>query len=140
VPPVPSIQGFSEHDLLALIVERKTGLPFAVAVEKLVLRPLSLAASGADDDSKSNVMRMAKGYQPEGTYELIPASTIHWSAKAGNASVYTTAADEARLVSNIFSGRFLSAASRGPYSIPRRESAMAGSGTRTSVSMKLCIT
>jgi CubicO group peptidase (beta-lactamase class C family) len=103
----------SAYNLLALIVERKTGLPFAVAVEELVLRPLSLAASGVDDDSKSNVMRMAKGYQPEGTYELIPASTIHWSAKAGNASVYTTAADEARLVSNIFSGRFLSAASRG---------------------------
>lgn len=41
-----------------------------------------------------------------------PAGTIHWSAKTGNASVYTTAADEARWVDALFSGDVLSAASR----------------------------
>src|SRR5499425_523913 len=44
----------SAYNLLALIVEKKTGLPFAVALQKLVFRPLGLKASGVDDDSVAN--------------------------------------------------------------------------------------
>ena len=55
---------------------------------------------------------MAKGYEPEGTYALKPATVIHWSAKTGNASVYTTARDEARWIEALFNGRYLSASSR----------------------------
>jgi CubicO group peptidase (beta-lactamase class C family) len=55
---------------------------------------------------------MAKGYEPEGTYGLKPAHSIYWSAKAGNASVYTTAGDEARWVNALMNGRPLSVASR----------------------------
>jgi CubicO group peptidase (beta-lactamase class C family) len=102
----------SAYNLLALIVEKKSGLPFAAAVERLIFRPMSLTASGVDDDSMTHAIRMAKGYQPEGTYGLKPAGAIHWSAKTGNASVYTTAGDEARWVHALFSGHVLSAASR----------------------------
>jgi hypothetical protein len=35
-------------------------------------------------------LQLAKGYQPEGTYGLKPATAIHWSAEAGSASVITT--------------------------------------------------
>ena len=101
----------SAYNLLALIVEKKTGLPFASAVQMLVLRPLSLASSGVDDDGKSHGSAMAKGYQPDGTYGLTPATTIHWSAKTGNASVYTTTADEARLAAAFFGGGFFTASS-----------------------------
>lgn len=103
----------SAYNLLALIVEKKTDLPFAPALDTLVFRPLGLTASGADDDSVSNATRMAKGYEPEGAYELRPAKAIHWSAKTGNASVYTTANDEARWVDALFNGHALSATSRG---------------------------
>jgi len=102
----------SAYNLLALVVEKKTGLPFAVALQKLVFRPLGLTASGVDDDSVTNAKYMAKGYEPEAAYELKSAKAIHWSAKAGNASVYTTANDEARWVQALFSGHFLGAASR----------------------------
>lgn len=102
----------SAYNLLALIVEKKTGLPFAAAVERLVFQPMGLKGAGVDDDSMTEAIRQAKGYEPEGTYGLKRASTIHWSAKTGNGSVYTTAGDEARWVAALFSGHMLSAVSR----------------------------
>jgi CubicO group peptidase (beta-lactamase class C family) len=102
----------SAYNLLALIVERKTGLPFAAALDTLVFRPLALKASAADDDSVTDATYMAKGYETEGAYDLKPAKAIHWSAKTGNASGYTTGADEARWVDTLFNGHALSAASR----------------------------
>ena len=102
----------SAYNLLALIVEKKTGLPFAAAVRSLVFRPANLTASGVDDDSMNHAIRMAKGYEPDGTYGLKPARGIHWSAKAGNASVYTTAGDEARWLDALFHGHILGATSR----------------------------
>jgi CubicO group peptidase (beta-lactamase class C family) len=102
----------SAYNLLALIVEKKTGLPFAAAVERLVFRPMRLTASGVDDDSVTHSKHMAKGYKPEGTYGLTPATAIHWSGKTGNASVYTTAGDAARWVDTLFNGHVLTAASR----------------------------
>jgi D-alanyl-D-alanine carboxypeptidase len=101
----------SAYNLLALIVEKRTGLSFGAAVDRLIFRPLSLTASGVDDDSVRDAAHMAKGYEPLGTYELKPASLIHWSAKTGNASAFTTARDEARWVDALFHGRFLRASS-----------------------------
>ena len=102
----------SAYNLLALIVEKKTGLTFAAAVKRLVFGPMGLTASGIDDDSQLHSTRMAHGYEPEGQIGLKPAASIHWSAKAGNASVYTTAADEAQWVDALFSGHPISASSR----------------------------
>ena len=101
----------SAYNLLALIVEKKTGLPFAAAVRRLVFRPANLTASGVDDDSMNHPTHMAKGYEPDGTYGLKAARSIHWSAKTGNASVYTTAVDEARWLDALFNGHVLSATS-----------------------------
>ena len=102
----------SAYNLLALIVEKKTGQNFAAALETLVFRPLALEASGSDDDSATTGKDMAKGYEPEGLSSLKPAAPFHWSAKTGNASIYTTASDEARWVNALFRGPALSAASR----------------------------
>ena len=102
----------SAYNVLALIVEKKTGLPFAKAVEKLVFRPAGLTASGIDDDSTVHASHLAKGYEPEGTYGLKQARLIRWSAKTGNASVYTTARNEAQWVRTLFRDHFLSASSR----------------------------
>jgi CubicO group peptidase (beta-lactamase class C family) len=102
----------SAYNLLALIIEKKTDLPFPVALDKLVFRPLGLTSSAADDDSAPSAKSLAKGYAPEGVRDLKPAKAIHWSAKAGNASVYTTADDEARWIEAWFNGHGLSAGSR----------------------------
>ena len=100
------------YNVLALIIEKKTGLPFAAALERLVFRPMGLTASGVDDDSMPQAEDLAKGYEPEGTYGLKLATAIHWSAKTGNGSVYTTATDEAQWVDKLFRGKALSASSR----------------------------
>lgn len=102
----------SAYNLLAFIIERKRGLPFAAALKELVFRPIGLGSTGIDDDSVANAPAMAKGYQPIGTYGLRPAQAIHWSGKTGNASAYSTVGDEAKWVDALFGGRVLSPASR----------------------------
>ncbi len=102
----------SAYNLLALMVEKKTRAPFAAAVEERVFRPAGLTASGVDDDSVSTMLNMAKGYEPEGSAGLKPAQAIHWSAKTGNGSAYTTVGDAMRWVDTLFLSGFLSPASR----------------------------
>jgi CubicO group peptidase (beta-lactamase class C family) len=98
----------SAYNMLALIIEKKTGVPFAEAVRKLVFRPLGMNDSGIDDDSPAAARNAAKGYQPIGLYDIQAASPIHWSAKAGNASAYSTASDELRFVRGVLGDKFLS--------------------------------
>ncbi|MGH7489674.1 MAG: serine hydrolase domain-containing protein, partial [bacterium] len=101
----------SAYNLLALIVEKKTNLPFGVAVRQLVLAPLHMTHSGVDNDDVSSTS-VARGYSPDGVFGLTSTPPIHWSAKTGNASVYLSASDEARWVHALFKGNFLSPTSR----------------------------
>ena len=55
---------------------------------------------------------MANGYEPEGVKGLKRSTAIHWSAKTGNASVYATVGDEAKLVDALFLGQLLSKSAR----------------------------
>lgn len=102
----------SAYNLLALIVEKKTGLAFGAAIDKLVLRPAGLSETLIDDDAIQSTPHVARGYQPDGVYGLKPAAPIHWSAKTGNASVLTTTGDEARFVGALLSGGLLQEQSR----------------------------
>lgn len=102
----------SAYNLLALIVETKTHLPLARAMDQLIFRPAGLSRTSIDDDNLGGAQDVAQGYQPEGVRELKPAAVIHWSAKAGNASLVTTALDQARWVRVVFGDRLLKAASR----------------------------
>ncbi|HTP68295.1 MAG TPA: serine hydrolase domain-containing protein [Dongiaceae bacterium] len=101
----------SAYNLLALIIQKKTGLTFKDAMQRLVFEPFGLKHSGVDDDFV-NVRKMAKGYAPEGTYGLKPAKPIHWSGKTGNASAFATAGDEALWVRELFHSEKLTATSR----------------------------
>ncbi len=98
----------SAYNLLALIIERKAEMPFADAVKQLVFAPLGMADSGIDDDRPDARPNNAKGYKPMGLYDLGAAEPIHWSAKAGNGSAYTTAGDELKFVQALVGGNFLS--------------------------------
>jgi len=102
----------SAYNLLALILENKTGLPFAAAMRELVFHPTGLSQAFIDEDTISSAHDIADGYQPKGVSELEPAASIHWSAKAGNASAVISAADSARLVRALFHSSFLKDPSR----------------------------
>jgi CubicO group peptidase (beta-lactamase class C family) len=99
----------SAYNLLALIIERKSGVPFAEAVRRLVFRPLGMNDSGIDDDAPAVARNTAKGYQPAGLYDIAAADPIHWSAKAGNGSAYSTATDELKFVTALLGGKFVGA-------------------------------
>jgi len=101
----------SGQNLLALIVERKTGLPFAAAMGRLVFEPFGMRDSGVDDDGAIEAA-VARGYQVAGTFGLKPAPAIHWSAKPGNGSAYTTASDVWTWLRGVVHGHLLSDASR----------------------------
>ncbi|MBV8149769.1 MAG: beta-lactamase family protein, partial [Candidatus Eremiobacteraeota bacterium] len=83
----------SGQNLLALIIERKTGLTFAQAMKTEVFEPFGLRDSGVDDDNPIDGP-VAQGHQLAGPFGLKRAPDIHWSAKSGNGSAYTTVLDE----------------------------------------------
>lgn len=101
----------SGQNLLALIIERKTGLMFAQAMKALVFDPFGMRDSGVDDDGPIDGP-VAQGYKPAGTFGLIPAPATHWSAKSGNGSAYTTVSDEWKWLQGLLHGNLLSESSR----------------------------
>jgi len=103
----------SAYNLLALIIEKKMGVSFATAMQQLVFALAKLTHTSIDDDDDAaGPVSVAKGYDPQGVFALTSTTPIHWSAKSGNASVRSTAADEARWVRLLFHGGFLSERSR----------------------------
>lgn len=102
----------SAYNLLALIIERSTGRPFAEALHTLVFEPLGMTTAVADDDTPTDSPPFARGNQPRGVSDLEGAPPIHWSGKAGNASVALSARDYARWADALFHRRFLSDSSR----------------------------
>ena len=101
----------SGQNLLALIIESKTGLTFAQAMKAEVFDPFGMHDSGIDDDGPIRDP-VAKGYQVSGTFGLKPAPLIHWSAKSGNGSAYTTVSDELKWLRGLVRGGLLSKSSR----------------------------
>jgi CubicO group peptidase (beta-lactamase class C family) len=97
----------SAYNVLARIIEIETHETFAAAMTQLVFEPLQLSGAGIDDDDVADDASLAKGYEPLGLSDLAPATPIHWSAKAGNASVFETARDEAQWVDALFGGQAL---------------------------------
>jgi D-alanyl-D-alanine carboxypeptidase len=101
----------SAYNLLALIIEKKTGLPFKEAMRREVFAPLKMTDSGIDDDGPI-AAPVALGHVENGAVSLKPAPTIHFSAKPGNGSAYSTVGDEHRWLAGFFSRSFLSDANR----------------------------
>jgi len=96
----------SAYNLLALIVEKKTGLSFGKALKTLVFEPAHLSQTLIDDDVAGGGTD-ATGYRPVGVSGLERVAPIHWSAKTGNASVVTTARDLTHWVEEELEGQFL---------------------------------
>jgi D-alanyl-D-alanine carboxypeptidase len=101
----------SGQNLLALIIERKTGLTFAQAMKAEVFDPFGMRDSGVDDDGPI-AGPVAQGYQVAGTFGLKPAPAIHWSAKAGNGSAYATASDVSKWLQGLMRDNLLLESSR----------------------------
>lgn len=101
----------SGQNLLALIIERKTGLTFAQAMKREVFDPFRMRDSGIDDDAPIGGP-LAEGQKPSGPYGLERAPAMHWSAKPGNGSAYSTVGDERKWLTELVHGNQLSERSK----------------------------
>ena len=90
----------SAYNVLALIIEKKTGLPFKEAMRREVFAPLKMTDSGIDDDGPI-AAPVALGHVESGAVSLKLAPTIHFSAKPGNGSAYSTVGDEHRWLAHL---------------------------------------
>src|SRR3954468_5521008 len=80
----------SAFNVLALIIERKMGMDFPRAMQRLFFAPAGMSHSSVDD-ANAPCRDAARGCAPEGVEGITAAQSIRWSAKAGNASACTTA-------------------------------------------------
>ena len=101
----------SAYNVLALIIERKTGLHFAEAMRQLVFAPAGMRDSGADDDGPMS-STTAVGQNVIGEFGLKIAPAIHWSALPGNGSVYSTTRDINIWFDALLNDKLLSASAR----------------------------
>jgi CubicO group peptidase (beta-lactamase class C family) len=81
----------SNYNLLALIVEKASGLPFDAFLQREILAPLKLGRTGHRGPMSRIVPDLADGYAPEGALGLERAAYLDWSSKTGNGSLYSDA-------------------------------------------------
>lgn len=102
----------SNYNLLAYVIERVSGMPYARYIEQEITRPLGLHSTGHRDRMADIVPGLATGYAPHGNVELERAQYLDWSTKTGNGSLHSTAGDLARFAQAMHGPRLLSDASR----------------------------
>ena len=83
----------SNYNLLALVIERVSGMSYGDFVRREILEPLDLRNTGHPDRADAIIPKLAAGYSPVGRAELARAPWIDWTVKTGNGSLYSTGAD-----------------------------------------------
>lgn len=102
----------SNYNLLALVIEKVSGLDYGAFLQARVLAPMGLANTGHHGSAAMIVPNIASGYAPTGAVGLERAPYIDWSVKVGNGSLYSDAAGVARFLRNVHRSTLLSLASR----------------------------
>ena len=97
----------SNYALLALIIEKVSGMPYGEFVEREIFRPLGMMDSGHRGDDAAIISRMSQGYRAEGRSGLSRPAWFDWTVKTGNGSLYSTAADLNRFVDGYFQDRLV---------------------------------
>lgn len=83
----------TNYNLLALIIEKISGLSYGAFMEKYILSPLRLTNTGSHTKVTNIIPNIAKGYTSDGNFGLEKSQYLDWSSKTGNGSVYTTIED-----------------------------------------------
>jgi CubicO group peptidase (beta-lactamase class C family) len=97
----------SNYVLLALIIEKVSGMPYGEFVQREIFGPLSMTASGHRGDDTAIIDRMSQGYLVQGRSGLSRPAWFDWTVKTGNGSLYATAGDLFRFVRGYFGGRVI---------------------------------
>lgn len=102
----------SNYNLLALVVEKVSGMGYGEFLAEQIFRPAGMTRTGHHGDYRTIIADRATGYAPAGRADLELAPQIDWSIKTGNGSLYSTLGDLLRWQRALAGGRVLSEASR----------------------------
>lgn len=102
----------SNYNLLAHIIERISGQSYGAFISREILEPLGLRETGHRARMTDIIVGLADGYAPEGPLGLQRAQYLDWTAKTGNGSLYSSAADLVRAVRGLHGDTLLNAQSR----------------------------
>lgn len=105
--------GRNEYILLASIIEKVSGKSFGVYLKEEIFDPLGMKNTGhfSYDTNESDIVNLSKGWTEVGFIGLKRAPVIHWSAKTGHASIYSTAEDMGKFANAIANRELLSSKS-----------------------------
>ena len=97
----------SNYNLLALIIEKVSGRDFGSFLQEAIFGKLGLAKTGHHGSATQVIPNAATGYAPAGATGLERATYLDWSVKTGNGSLYSDAADIARFMRSVHTGKLL---------------------------------
>lgn len=120
--------------VVAAVIEQATGLPYARAVEQLVLTPAQLHATAVPLTPFRDMPGAALAYRNRLPREL--AMTPHIRFVAASGTLYSTAADLAQLAHTVYETSLLSAGAKAELSrivVPEEEYALGGRVRQLSV-------
>ncbi|MFI5205791.1 MAG: serine hydrolase domain-containing protein, partial [Candidatus Paceibacterales bacterium] len=103
----------TNYNLLALIIEKVSGLSYGAFMEKMIFNPLGLKSTGHHNKATDIIPGIAKGYMSDGNFGLEKAPYLDWTAKTGNGSLYTTIEDLYRFRKALDTNILLTDSSRG---------------------------
>ncbi len=83
----------SNYHLLALIIEKVSGMPYGEFLAANLFKPLGMNSSGHPGDDRAVIDHLAAGYMPKGDAGFDKPPYFDWTAKTGNGSLYSTARD-----------------------------------------------
>lgn len=101
----------SNYNLLALIVERVSGMPFGEFLRREIFAPLGMSGTGHRGRMEEIVPALATGYAARRATGIERARYLDWTVKTGNGSLYTTASDLLLFFRALHGGRLLAPAS-----------------------------
>ncbi|HEY8130550.1 MAG TPA: serine hydrolase domain-containing protein [Thermoanaerobaculia bacterium] len=83
----------SNYHLLALIIEKVSGVSYGDFLEENIFKPLGMTATAHHGDDKQIIAGLSAGYMPKDGDGFEKPPYFDWTAKTGNGSLYTTAGD-----------------------------------------------
>lgn len=92
-PGERSVHSNSNFNVLALLIERLSGMTFGEYLDHKIFTPLGMAQTSHDGDPSRIVPFRASGYTPTGVAGATNAPYLYWSVKTGNGSLYSTVGD-----------------------------------------------
>ena len=101
----------SNYALLALIIEKVSGLSYGEFLKTNIFDVLGLKSTTHYGDARRIIRNLAVGTEPDGLSDLRYVPFLGWSSTTGSGSIVSTAADLCKFTRSVFSGSLLKRAS-----------------------------